>query len=81
MLICNINLFDAEQTITRIKDNEAQIIAAVPTEKVAESICAYALDNEKVHLFGQSQYVMDVRDEIYYNSRTKYNNFIEIEVN
>ena len=84
-LICNINLFDAEQSLYQIdKNGNQKLVAKVPLEhmgKALTDICK-EIDIYNVHLFGHKDFIQDIVETTNKEETKKYSeNKINIEVN
>jgi hypothetical protein len=77
-LVCYVNMFDAEQTITTprgiVKVPNGFLAALLPDICFKENV-------SKVHLFGNEQYISGIVKNARETAKTTYNKEIEIEVN
>ncbi len=86
MIICNINLFDINQTIIEVDDeHNAKILGIVNVEDLSNSLCsfAYNINDFQIHLYGPRFYVEQVKTNTLSLNVSTYNNSktLEIEVN
>ena len=84
-LICNINLFDAEQSLYQVEEGSDQkLVAKVPLEHMGKALVDICkeVDTYNVHLFGHKDFIQDIVETTSKEEMKEYSeNKINIEVN
>lgn len=84
LIYCTINLFDADQVIYMIQNNQEKEIAKVPLDFLDKSLAGlcYSKNIYNIHLFGIDAFVNEIAEKINKYEELKYsNNKIKVEVN
>ena len=83
-VICNLNLFDANQKIYIYKNNMYEIIGETNLNSIAEDMLTIGQEHDisRFHIFGNNDYVDKLVEDLKFLNYSKFNNNeIEIEVN
>lgn len=84
VIYCAINLFDADQVIYLIEENNQKEIAKTPLDYLDGTLAALCHDKEiyNVHLFGLEDFVIDIANKINKTEELMFSqNRIKVEVN
>lgn len=84
LIYCNINLFDSDQVIYMIQNNEEKEIAKVPLDFLDKSLTGLCYNKNifNIHLFGIDAFVNEIAEKINKYEELNYsNNKIKVEVN
>lgn len=78
-LICRLNLFELNQEIYLVTENTFEKISQANLNDLSTALSAIAAErNVKiVHIFGNPDYAMQIKQEL----RLKFSNNIEVEIN
>ena len=84
IIYCRINLFDADQTIYLIEEENQKELAKTQLEYLDGTLAALCHEKEvySVHLFGLDDFVIDIANKINKTEELMFSqNKIKVEVN
>ena len=79
MLICDIQMFDATQTIIYSNGERIQIPTEIISSYVVSS-CYHNNNLDGIHFFGNESYIQGIINDIYIENEINYSNLKEIKI-